>query len=229
MKAFDPSDEGNADENRLPSERLQAFTKALREGLVPSHGSCASIQGELVRANDRLQGEYFRNGMGNYFHRTDTLAGNYYGELLLFVLDTMIANRNHALSEEDVAYFTEIRREVEPQWLRGLRSDELFYKAEEEELTEPEKEELAQLDAQPRGPHWEGFFNRAERNIANWCLANHALTDRAGAPVTEGGVVDVIHLFEPPPPPPRCPLCGGKGWIAPANAGDFPSMCACKK
>ncbi len=49
------------------------------------------------------------------------LADNYYGELLLFVLDTMIANRNRALSDDDVAYFTEVRREIEPQWLRGLR------------------------------------------------------------------------------------------------------------
>jgi hypothetical protein len=76
--------------------------------------------------------------MGNYFGRDDpdeTLADTHYGELLLFLLDTLIANRGHALSDENVAYFTNVRRDVEPQWLRGLRSDELYYKGEEGELT----------------------------------------------------------------------------------------------
>ena len=232
MKKFDSSDEGSSDENRPGSERLQAFTKALWDALVPAEGSCASVQGELIRAHERLQSESFRNGMGNYFHREHpdgTLADNYYGELVLFVLDTMISNRNHALSDDDVAYFSAVRRDIEPQWLRGLRNDELFYKSEEEELTDAEKEELAQLDSQPRGPNWGDLFHRAERCIANWCLANTQLIDRAGKPVTEGGVSDVLHIFEPPPPPRACPLCNGKGWIAPANAGDFPSVCSCKK
>jgi hypothetical protein len=231
MNMFDRTDEGNSGENRMPSERLQAFTKALWDALVPDNDSCASVQGELIRANERLQAEYFRNGMGNYFGRDEpegTLADNYYGELLLFILDTLLAKGNRALSNDDVAYFTEVRREIEPQWLRGLRSDELFYKAEEVELAVAEKEELAQLDEQPRGPDWEDLFNRAERCIANWCLTNTALIDRHGSPVIERGVSDVIHLFAPPPALPPCPLCNGRGWIAPTTAGDFPSICSCK-
>lgn len=230
MEKFDLTDEGNSGEDRMPSERLQAFTKALWEGLVPESGSCASVQGELIRANACLQSEYFRNGMGNYFGRepNDTLADTYYGELLLFVLDTMIANRNLALSDDDIAYFTEVRGEIEPQWLRGLRSDELFYKAEEEELTDAEKAELAQLDEQPRGPDWEDLFNRAERCIANWCLTNTALVSREEEPVTEGGVSDVLHIFEPPPPAPPCPICNGRGWIKLTTPGGGASFCSCK-
>ena len=157
MERFDLSDEGNSDEDRSPSERLEAFTEALWDALVPREGSCASVQGELIRANARLQGEYFRNGMCNYFGRDrpdGTLADNHYGELLLFMLDTMIANRNRALSDDDVAYFAEVRRDIEPQWLRGLRSDELFYKAEKVDFTDAEKEEQAKLDDQPREPAW---------------------------------------------------------------------------
>ena len=186
MKKFERADEADAETNRPASERLQAFTKALWDGLVPKHGACTSVQGELVRANDRLLGECLRNGMANYFDPDETLAENYYGALLLFVLDTMIANRNEALSDEDVAYFTEVRRELSPQRDRGLRSDALYHKAESEgeALTAAEEAELAQLDALPRGPHWEDLFNRAERCIANWCLTNTALIDREGAPVT---------------------------------------------
>lgn len=139
--------------------------------------------------------------MGNYFGRDEpdeTLEENYCGELLLFVLDTMIANRNQAPSDDDVAYFSEVRRDIEPQWLRALRSDELLSKAEEEELTAAEKDELAVLDEQPRGPDWEGLFNRCERCIASWCLRNTALIDRRGKPVSERGVFDVMHFFDPP-------------------------------
>ena len=110
MKKFGLADEGKSEANRMPSERLQAFTKALWDALVPDDSSCASVQGELIRAKDRLDGEHFRNGMGNYFSRDEpdkTLAANYYGELVLFLLDTMIANRNQALADDDVAYFTQ--------------------------------------------------------------------------------------------------------------------------
>src|SRR5664279_6233165 len=92
---FDRTDEGSSNDNRMPGERLAAFTKAMWDALVPGNGSCASVQGELVRANERLQSEYFRNGMGNYFGRdepNETLADNHYGALLLFILDTMVAN-----------------------------------------------------------------------------------------------------------------------------------------
>jgi hypothetical protein len=229
MEKFDPSDEGSLKENRGPSERLAAFTKTLLERLVPDCGSCVSAQGELIRAKHRLESELLRNGMANYFDRdepTSSLGDNYYGELLLFLLDTMAANANQALSDEDVAYFAEIRREVEPQWLLGLRSNELNCKADEEELSGPEQEELAQLEAQPSGPDWEDLFHRAERCIANWCLTNTALIGRDGNRVTEGGVSDVVHLFEAPP---RCLLCNGKGWLAAPNPADFPTVCACKK
>ena len=42
MKRFDRDDEGG--DNRLPSERLQAFTKALWNALVPEDGECASVR-----------------------------------------------------------------------------------------------------------------------------------------------------------------------------------------
>lgn len=232
MKKFDRFDESDSQKNPAASERLREFTKAMWNSLVPSSGPCASLQGELVRANERLQSEYLRNGMGNYFVRDEpqeSLADNHYGQLVLLVLDTMIANRNQALVEDDVAYFAEVRRQIEPQWLVGLRSDKLFNKSEEEELSAAEKEELAQLDAQPRGPAWDDLFARLERCIANWCLTNTVLIDRAANPVTERGISDVTHIFAPPPPPPKCRICHGKGWIVPTNPGDFPSFCACKK
>lgn len=232
MKMFDCSDEGSFAENRPPSERLASFTKALWDGLVPASGACEAVQGELVRARERLASEYLRNGMANYFARggpEETLAHNMYGGLLLFVLDTMNANHGGALSEEDVAYFSEVRRDIEPQWLRGLRSDELYYKGEEAELTEAEQKELALLDEQPRGPHWDQLFERAERCIANWCLANTALIDRQGRAVSIRGVSDIMHIFEPPPLAAPCALCQGKGWLAPKTPSDFPSRCPCKQ
>lgn len=39
-------------------------------------GQCVSVQGELVRANERLQSEYFRNGLGNYYERTSDSTGD---------------------------------------------------------------------------------------------------------------------------------------------------------
>ena len=54
MKMFDLTDEDNSDVNPMPGERLQAFTKALWDALVPGNGSCASVHGELIRANETL-------------------------------------------------------------------------------------------------------------------------------------------------------------------------------
>lgn len=230
VEKFERADEGNSEKKRRPSERLQAFTKALWHALVPSEGSCASVQGELIRAKERLRREYFHNGMCNYFHRDDpgeTFADNYYGELLLFVLDTMIANSNQAISEDDVAYFSGVRRDVETQWLWAIRSGELEDKGDEEGLSAEEEQELARLDELPRGPDWEAFLNRADRCIANWCLSNTALIDRQGNPVVERGVVDVRAIVEPPPAQPPCALCNGKGWVAPSKAGGSPAMCSC--
>ncbi|MBL8952382.1 MAG: hypothetical protein JNK82_16500 [Myxococcaceae bacterium] len=47
MKRFDPSDEAR--------DRLQAFTKALGDALVPDSGEAESLQGERVRTNERLR------------------------------------------------------------------------------------------------------------------------------------------------------------------------------
>jgi hypothetical protein len=234
MERFDETDDGDAEGHRVPSERLRAFTKALWDALVPKQGPCASVQGELIRANERLQAEHYRNGMANYFapreeHTSGALADNYYGELVLFLLDTMVANRNQALTEEDVAYFATMRREIEAQWARALRSDELYYKADEEKLSQGEEEELASLDELRRGPDWEELCSRASRCIANWCLANTMLIDRHGKPVVERGIRDVMHIFDPPPAPRQCGLCEGKGWIPARQENDFPAMCSCRK
>jgi hypothetical protein len=32
-----------------------------------------------------------------------------------------------------------------------------------------------------------------------------------------------------PPPPPTCPLCEGRGWRAPSDPSDFPTVCECRK
>lgn len=32
-----------------------------------------------------------------------------------------------------------------------------------------------------------------------------------------------------PPPPPTCPLCEGRGWIAPSDPRQFPTPCSCRK
>jgi hypothetical protein len=231
MKPFDLTDEANPDDDRPASERLEFFTKALWSTLVPPNGACVSVQGELIRASERLQSEYFRNGMANYFRAEApgaALTTNYYGGLLVFLLDTLLANRSAALSAADVGYFRGVRDALEPQWRRGLRSDELSYKAEEEELTDAEQAELAALDELPRGPAWETMFARVERCVANWCLANRQLVDREGRPVVEGGVSDLIQIFEPAPAAVVCERCGGKGWLPPQTAGAFPAVCACR-
>src|SRR4051812_28046342 len=110
---------------RMASDRLQLFTKALFDACVPPSGECVSVQGELLRASARLQSEYFRNALYNYYWEWDEseegnpdVAGTYFGALLFFVLDTLISNRNQALDAEDVAYFTMVRSAVEPDYLR---------------------------------------------------------------------------------------------------------------
>ena len=52
MRKFEPAEE--ATETAPGSDRLEAFTKALYQALVPNSGACVSVQGELVRANERL-------------------------------------------------------------------------------------------------------------------------------------------------------------------------------
>src|SRR5262245_60792312 len=113
MDRFDRTEE--AVESRMSSERLQLFTKALLDACVPlpQSGECGSVQGELIRANTRLQSEYFRNAMGNYYWEwgdsdegNPEVASTFFGALLFFLLDTLISNRNEALDAEDLAYFT---------------------------------------------------------------------------------------------------------------------------
>ena len=180
--------------------------------------------------------------MANYFHDDDgaRLADNYYGGLLLFMLDTLIANQGNTLSEEDVSYFTSVRENAESQWRNALRCDELYYRAEKTELSAEEKAEFERLDGMARGPAWEELCERAERCIANWCLANTALVDRSGKRVVAGGVSDVMEIFVRPevvesrvPPSVRgpvgeCAICGGKGWIASKVVSEFPTMCSCR-
>lgn len=232
MKRFSRKDEGDARASRPPSERLQAFTQSLWQALVPASGPCASIQGELVRARGRLTIELRSSGMENFFQREEpglALADTYLGGLLLFMLDTLAHDRSGALSASDLAYFAAVREAVEPEWLRVVRENELLERADGEELTAAEQVELAQLEEGRGGVDWEGLLDRAERCIANYCLANPALVDRGGDPLMERGVADVRHVFEPPPAPPPCPRCNGKGWLPATTPGDFPSFCSCKR
>ena len=215
----------------MPSDRLQAFTKALWDALVPRSSECASVQGELIRANERLQSEYLRNGLANYYAPPEpghTLADNHYGRLLLFLLDTLIENRNHPADDDDVRCFTDVRRLVEADWRLQLRIGELEGKREDSDLTDAEREELDRLAASPSPIGWDALFNRAQRCIASWCIANTALSDRLGKIVKERGVTDVRHIFERPAAPPPCPICNGKGWVPAKDPADFPTLCACK-
>src|ERR1700722_7587024 len=161
MRRFDRTDEAT-DENMMGSERLRAFNKAMWAALVPPEGECASVQGELIRASERLQGEYFRNGLGNYYEPAATLGETFYGGMLVFLLDTLIANRSTALDAEDVAYFEEVRRLVEPDWLRHHRMSDLEEKCGESDASEAETRELEELEV-VEGLGWEHLFRRAER------------------------------------------------------------------
>ena len=197
MRRFDRDEEGG--ENRPPSERLQAFTKMLWDALVPKDGECVSVQGELIRGKGRLQHEYANGAMFNYYWSDDgdTLPETYFGKLLFFVLDTMIANRNNSLVDQDVAYFSRVRGLLETDWVRRRRIEQL---KEKEDASDSEGEELDQLEEEDgeRRVWWEELFDRAERCIANWCIANPQLIDRRGRPVEEGGVRDLTDVLRRP-------------------------------
>ena len=62
MRAIEQSEE--AADTSMGSARLQAISKAIYDCLVSGSGPCESVQGELVRANDRICSEHLRNGMG---------------------------------------------------------------------------------------------------------------------------------------------------------------------
>jgi hypothetical protein len=192
MQRFERADE--ATDDKPASDRLEAFTQAIYTALVPESGACVSMQGELVRAIERICSEALRNGMMNYYEASEPLADNYYGALVLFVLATMIENRGSALDAEDVAYFVELRRILEPDRARVGRLTEL---EAENELSEAEERELEQLLASEddvERPAWEWVYNRAQRCVANWCIANPSLIDREGNPVVERGIRDITAI-----------------------------------
>jgi hypothetical protein len=223
MQPFDKSEEATL--IQPPSARLAAFTKAVWDALVPSNGECASVQGELVRARERLASEYYRNGMSNYYF--EPFEENYFAALLQFVLGILVENRGGALADEDVVFFADIRGRVESDWVRSLARSEL--EQQEEPLTVEQEKQYDLLDVELRssGIHWEEFSNRAERCIANWCIANPKLVDRSGHPSVERGVSDIRHVFEPPAPAPKCPMCQGRGFIQPKDPTKYPERCSC--
>src|SRR6188508_1244741 len=129
-------------------DRLTEFTQALWNALVPQDGECISVQGELVRAILRLESEHYRNGMMNYY-APDTpahgLADGYYPKLLLFVTETLAANRNGANADASVAYFADVRKRAESDWSIQMRIHEIAEREEDEnrKLSDAENEEIA--------------------------------------------------------------------------------------
>jgi hypothetical protein len=218
MKPFDRTAEA--------TQELAAFTKKLWDALVPSSGACVSVQGELVRVNERLWAEAMQEGMGNYYESDDGRAR--YGAMIVFLLDTLVANRAGALEGEDVDYFARVRGALDTDW--RARSRMIALENGEGELSAAEAAELEQLAAAPELVPWQEMLTRAERCVANHCMIAAELVDRDGKPVTERGVRNVLHVFEPAPAPAApCPKCNGKGWLAPSSPSDFPAMCSCKQ
>ena len=115
---------------------------------------------------------------------------------MFFVIDTMIANRNHSLDDEDVAYFGHVRACVGPDWARRRRIEAL---EEADSPSDAERKELEglEVDDASRGFCWDEFLDRGVRCIANWCIANPELIDRDGRPVREGKLRDVRDALEP--------------------------------
>jgi hypothetical protein len=177
-------------------DRLEAVTRALYAALVPPMGECVSLQGELVRANDRLITEHLQNGGLNYYDSTRTFATGYYSALLVLVLETLTANRGGALVGDDVAYFAEFLQSAGRDFVRTSRLGEL--ENSETALSNAEQRELEELLAEESAvgqPDWEELYVRARRCIANWCIANPELIDRHGKPVVERGVRDLSSVF----------------------------------
>ena len=196
MRRFERDEE--ASENRPQSERLVAFTKVLWDALVPKDDECVSVQGELIRASGRLQHEYASNAMYNYYWADDgdALADTYFGKLVFFMVDTMVANRNDSLDDEDVEYFSRLRGLLGPDWVRRRRLEQLESKEDSSDAELDELESLQEQDAKSR-VWWEALFDRAERCIANWCIANPLLIDRQGHATEESGIRDLTDMLEP--------------------------------
>ena len=187
------------DANPVEQQRLEEYTDTLYRVLVPGSGDSASVQDELIRARSRLESDYYREGMGNYYEHdaSENLAETYYGGLVVFMLDTLIENRNQALDDQDVAYFVEVRRTVEPNWQWKKRLDALNNRAEgtdQPELSAIEEQELEQLESGGPTLDWEELFERAQRCIANWCIMNPTLIDRGGRAVDHGAVREVTQI-----------------------------------
>jgi hypothetical protein len=95
-----------------------------------------------------------------------------------------------------------VRSAVEPDYLRRRRIEVLEWR---EDPTDAETSELEALEEAEAGApfYWETLFNRAERCVANWCIANPEFVDRQGRPVEEGGACRVEQILGrslPPPP-----------------------------
>ena len=217
MKTFSQSEQG--------SERLRAFTKASYETLVPASGSADTIHGELLRANDRILSEALRNGMANFYNPDETLEENYYGSLLLFMLETLIKNVGNAVDREDVEYFKHIRSSLEADRQTVSRLMELEDK--DGELTPPEETEYARLEQKAGTIAWEDLYDRAERCIANWCVVNSELVPYGGDTFRPKNRPKLIEELFNTPPVEVCVRCSGKGWIA-AQPGAFPEKCVCQ-
>lgn len=224
MNRFELHEEFSAE----PEGRLRAFIDTLWKRLVPSNGECVSVQGELVRVNGRLTSELFRNGMCNYYGSGTEEEESLYVGWAVFLLDTLIENEGEANRADELAPLVVARGLISADCARERHLSELVALREEETITEAQQRELDALEDGKSLIDWEPLLNRAERCAANWCLANPLLFDRKGMPVEEGGVRDVSHLFEPPPPAPKCPLCGGRGFVQ-KDERSFPELCGCKR
>ncbi len=205
--------------------RLDAFIDSLYRDLVPGSGESATIQGELIRAHARLTTECYREGMGNYYDDeldpNDTFADSPYGQLAVFLLDTLIANRGEPLEADDVAAFAAARRDLEPNWHWRRSVMVLTSRAEgttEPPLSDAEERELAQLEDAGPTIGWETLLDRAQRCVANWCIAHPDLLDRTSKrPLASASA---------PIPTTPCPRCEGRGWIDPRG---FAELCPCNQ
>jgi hypothetical protein len=154
MRKFDLTEEGSAEKATPQSERLEQFWTALWARLEPADGA-ASIQARLMHANARVYLEHMRNGAGTYYEVYDkgewVIGDGCYLKLLVFLLDTLVANHNNANREEDVAYFRELRQAVQ--------ADRLFQRASVD---------------------FEELHDRAVRCIANFCISNPDPVDQEG-------------------------------------------------
>jgi hypothetical protein len=159
MRKFDLSEEGSAEHARPQSVRLEQFWTALWGQLVPADGAL-SIQARLMHANARVYLEHMRRGSGTYYETLDrsgewVVGEGCYLKLLVFLLDTLVRNRNLANRDEDVAYFRKLQHALQNDWL-----------------------------SQHASVDFEELHDRAVRCIANWCISNPDLVDHEGTAIS---------------------------------------------